>query len=232
MAAAAPLPDYTASLAAFLLGDYLAQLGDPRLTEEERFERRTKLEYELWKLEDLAPMSAYRMVGVISQTFAGDLDAKLFPAIEWYFDFLSAKNQQWLNEVNLVQLLTIRRALPTRRLRDRALQTLLLIEAAIHPDHPEESQIARLFREDELITGDRELTPQGAEIVELLLREAVTSPPFTPNVPSIRRYSMRVLRFCLSPVDIPDRAFAESVLGLAGDIGDSLYNELSALLIV
>ncbi len=178
-------PTTLASLAAFLLGDYLAQLGDPRFTEEERFERRMKLEYQLWKLEDLAPMAAYRMVGVISQTFAGDLDRRLIPAIEWYFDFLSAKNEQWLNEVSRTQLIRIWKAMPTRRLRDRALETLLWIEATIHPDQPEKSEIVRLFRDEELIAGDGELTPQGVEIAEILLREAVTSPRYPPDFPII-----------------------------------------------
>jgi hypothetical protein len=232
MAAAAPLPDYTASLAAFLLGDYLAQLGDPRLTEEERFERRMKLEYQLWKLEDLAPFAAYRMVGVISQLFSGDLDRRLIPAVEWYFDFLSAKNQQWLNEVSLTQLLRMWRELPTKRLRERALETLLLIEAVIRPDQPEESQIVRLFRDEELIAGDGELTPQGAEIAEILLREAVTSPRYPPNFPIILRYCMRVLRFSLSPTGTPNRAIAERVLRLAGDIGDPVFKELSEWLLV
>jgi hypothetical protein len=232
MAAAAQVPDYTASLAAFLLGDYLAQLGDPRFTEEERFERRMKLEYQLWKLEDLAPMAAYRMVGVISQTFAGDLDRRLIPAIEWYFDFLSAKNEQWLNEVSRTQLIRIWKAMPTRRLRDRALETLLWIEATIHPDQPEKSEIVRLFRDEELIAGDGELTPQGVEIAEILLREAVTSPRYPPDFPIILRYCMRVLRFSLSPIDIPDRAIVERVLRLAGDIGDPVYKELSEWLLV
>ena len=183
MAAAAQVPDYTASLAAFLLGDYLAQLGDPRFTEEERFERRMKLEYQLWKLEDLAPMAAYRMVGVISQTFAGDLDRRLIPAIEWYFDFLSAKNEQWLNEVSRTQLIRIAwKAMPTRRVA-RSRPGDVAMDRSDHPSRPTgKSEIVRLFRDEELIAGDGELTPQGVEIAEILLREAVTSPRYSSRL--------------------------------------------------
>jgi hypothetical protein len=229
-AQSAPLPDYSALLASFLLTDYLAQLDDRRFTAQEQFERRMKLDYHLWKLEDQAPWAAHLMIRVISQVFAGDLDTRLFPAIEWYLDFLSGKNEQWLREVSKAQFVRLWRALPVRRLRDRTLQTLLFVEASTNADHPDLSQIASLFHDDIGIAADGSFTAKGREIAEALLREALVAPPSRPGFANLRTFSMLVLRFCLTPSGIPDSQLVERALALAGDIGDTTRQEFKDLL--
>jgi hypothetical protein len=227
MATSLPVPNYQALLSSFLLTDYLAQLGDRRFTAEERYERRMKLEYQLWKLEDLAPTAAYQVVPVISQAFEGELDTTLFPAIEWYLGFLSGKNEQWLRQVNTNQLVRFWRTLPVRRLRDCALQTLLSIEATIDPDHPERSAIPRLFADDVGLAEDGSFTIKGSEIAEVLVREALVAPPFRPNVPYLRHFSMRVFRFCLTPTGIPGPELVERALSLAGNMGEATRKEFT-----
>jgi hypothetical protein len=221
-----PVPDYTALLASFLLTDYLAQLDDRRFTAEERFERRMRLEYRLWELEDLQPTSAHLIIPEIDKVFAGDLDTRLFPAIEWYLDFLSGKNEQWLRLATPARLVRFWRALPARQLRDRALQTLLLVEASTNPDHPDRSQIPPLFNQDIGIDPAGDFTAKGREIADVLLREALAAPPFRAGSVNLRVFSMRVLRFCLNPSAVPDPQVVDRALALAGDIDDATREEL------
>lgn len=221
-----------ADLVSFLLVDYLARLGDPRLTEVERFERRMKLEYQLWRLDDGESMTPYQTELIFRRALAGEVNATLFPAVEWYFDFLSGKSRRWLSEFNAGHILRLWRQLPVRRLRERAIATLLFVEAARNPDDAGMSEIPELYREEEALERAGRTNNRKIEITEVLLREALVAPPFREGFPDLRRYAIRTLRYCLTPSGVfPDRDVAIAALNLADDIGEETFEEFYRLLI-
>jgi len=182
MAAPLAIPDYAALLASFLLTEYLVQLGNPRLTEEERFEIRRRLDYHLWTMEDRAPQTAVYLTRAVGAAFAGELEVRAAPTIEWYLDFLSCRDEQSLREVDRPALVRCWRLLPTRLQRNRVLHTLVHIDLIANPDHPEASQVRLMLTEevekgglDELSRPRRRSSNTSCWKPPLLRRRAGTS---------------------------------------------------------
>jgi hypothetical protein len=166
---------------------------------------------------------AHNLVGVIGGIFPAEPDARMVPAIEWYLDFLSGKDEQAWREVDKTQLIRFRSVMPSRIGRDRALRVLLQIElATTKADDLQGTELAKLLAREcgAPIRDLKEVRERAAEIVEFLVRHAVAAPPLRPGRPNTRSLTLRVLRFGLVPEGTPPPRLIEQVLALAGDIGD------------
>lgn len=223
MAIAIPMPDYQSLLASFLLTEYLGQLQDARFSEEERWEQIRRLNAYLWTVEDIVPAAAHNLVRAIGGSFPMEPDVRMVPAIEWYLDFLSGKDEQAWRLVDKSQLTRFRGVMPSRIARDRVLRVLMRIElATTGVSRAAETELAKLLAvESSAPVGTLQgLAERAAEVVDFLLREAIAAPPLQGGRPDTRYFALRVLRFGLVPEGAPSPDLAGQVLALAGDIGD------------
>ncbi len=202
-------PNYNALLNSFLVREYLSQLTNPRLNTDEQLDARLKLEYELDRIGLLQPTLATGVLRTIQEALAiANATEDLVPVVEWYLDFVSAKDEQWHREVDVEMLARFWRNIKNAILRDRIVVVLLRVDLSRVPAEPWASTVCNLFREPSGLDAEQNLTEHGRALSELLLGEVLASPDsLSGNVPGLRQFGARVLRYCLAARDerVPQR---------------------------
>src|SRR2546427_2699138 len=170
MATGEPILDYHELLTSFLLLEYLSHMGDPRLSAEERLDVQMKLEYYLHRLEMQQPRQAPRMLRLMDAMFSNvELSVKILPAIEWYLEFIASKDSHWHEAVEVRTLVRFWRELAPGRLRDRALQLIILVELGRLSFNEQASIVCDLFRDAPGLDSEGNLTAHGRYIAGILL---------------------------------------------------------------
>lgn len=224
-------PDHKALLLSGLLLEYLSDLADARKNATEKQHIRLRLELQIESISLLSPSTAFYLLQSIDGAFPIREDySGMAPAIDWYMDFLSGRDERWLNEVSTSRLSQIWKALPESPIRAKVLRTLLLVEVVTISRQPAMSMIVRMYSEAgtaEDFSGDR------SAIVRCLVQEALGSPEsLTADVANPRFFSLRVLRYCLQPeprAAISPEAVQEA-LGIVADLGEQIRGEFEATL--
>ena len=168
MASPQATPNYNALLNSFLLREYLSQLTNPRLSTDEQLDARLKLEYELDRIGLLQPTVATGMLRTIQEALAmANATEALVPAVEWYLEFVSAKDEQWHREVDVEMLARFWRNLNNAILRDRIVVVLLRVDLSRVPAEPWASTVCNIFREPSGLDTEGNLTEHGRALSEL-----------------------------------------------------------------
>lgn len=227
------MPDHKTLLLSALLIEYLARLSDNSVSATEKMHIRWGLEMQIESISSMSPSTAFYLQRALDQAFSVRADfAGTTAAVDWYLDFLSGRDEQWMKEVQTYPITRFWKSLPNSPLRDKALHVLLLTDLANEPNRPELSMICKLFSE----VGDSESTPLSEDrraIARCLLQEALGAPAdLTAEIVNARFFCLRALRFCLQPNKLTPvtREQIAEVLGMVGNLGPSIQAEFEGAL--
>jgi len=148
------------------------------------------------------------------------------PAIDWYTDFLSGRDQDWLKVINVDQLNRMWKALQDPVLREKLLHTILLVDLVNDPLRPENSVLLKIFIGAEGVNESERLVGDCKVISHILIQQAIGSPETVMRetaVRNVRFFSLRILRMGLEAKAGDDRErqrrMARAVLSDIGDLG-------------
>ncbi len=212
----------------FLLGSYLNALSDPRFSPRERMDAITRLENEIERLASFSVNTNDQLARALDQVFSWPEDySEMMPALSWYSDFLSGRDEAWLMAVNVNQLNRMWKSVDEPALRGKLLRNILLVDLVNDPLRPENSLLRRIFLEAEGVDESDRLTGDCRAISHMLLQEAVGSPETVTKetaVWNVRFFSLRVLRLGLEAKAGDDRErqrrMAIAALSELGDLGN------------
>src|SRR5581483_9559069 len=126
-----------------------------------RLEAVARLENEIDRLANFSTSTNDQLARALDQVFSWHEDyTEMIPAIDWYTDFLSGRDQDWLKAINVDQLNRMWRAVQEPVLREKLLRTILLLDLVNDPLRPENSVLLKMFigaegvNESERLVGD------------------------------------------------------------------------------
>src|ERR1017187_8033963 len=163
---AAPVQlDFAGHFSGFLLHAYLTAIHDPQYPATERL--RAQLELEAFFLRMGPEMLRPLQTALTSQDARPEHDV---PIAEWFMAFVGARDQEWLQRVQLATLERFFRTLIDPRSRRTALDLIAKVEATNDPTGAaaEGSLIAGLFQRAQPEPFAASLRPDAALITETL----------------------------------------------------------------
>ena len=183
----------------------------------------TRLEIELERLAAFNAGTNDQLARAVDHVFAwvGD-SVDIAPALDWYLDFLSGRDEEWLKVVSTDRLSRLWKSVSHLPLRAKVLSTLLTLDLVNDPRYPENSVVRKLFIDSNGLGARAELVGDCRIIAQMLLQRAVAASESTTTemaIRNVRNFSLRVLRLGIQ-AKFPDdsdlqTAIAESAI-LAG----------------
>jgi hypothetical protein len=185
------------------------------------------LENEIDRLASFSTSTNDQLARALDQIFSWPEDyTAMAPAIDWYTDFLSGRDQDWLKVINVDQLNRMWKALQDPVLREKLLHTILLVDLVNDPLRPENSVLLKIFIGAEGVNESERLVGDCKVISHILIQQAIGSPETVMRetaVRNVRFFSLRILRMGLGAKAGDDRErqrrMARAVLSDIGDLG-------------